>query len=224
MCAEFGGFPEFCRGDADRIRFNNHIVDVRAQDGRPNRIETHASKCRPGRGREPRIRVSINLQPRLWACGRPRARNPDHRPHTPPVNERHLLHPHLPPTGFSWIAVVRRRPRPSCLPHRDRPPGGGADRGSCAGVNGRPAGRPDAAGLGGRALEWAGCLPGACGPRAIRGGRRTPARDHRVGRGSGRGRAPVNVAVEPAGAVPGRRGAGGCDCPVRRVWSCHHAE
>ncbi len=76
----------------------------------------------------------------------------------------------LPPTGSSWIAVVRRRPRPSCPPHRDRPPGGGADRGSCAGVNGRPAGRPDAAGLGGRALEWAGCRPGTCGPRAIRGG------------------------------------------------------
>jgi hypothetical protein len=38
--------------------------------------------------------------------------------------------PHLPPTGSSWIAVVRWRPRPSCLPHGDRPPGGGADRGS----------------------------------------------------------------------------------------------
>ena len=33
----------------------------------------------------------------------------------------------MPPTGSSWIAVVRWRPRPSCLPHGDRPPGGGAD-------------------------------------------------------------------------------------------------
>src|SRR5690242_12086694 len=27
----------------------------------------------------------------------------------------------LPPTGSSWIAVVRWRPRPSCLPRGDRP-------------------------------------------------------------------------------------------------------
>src|SRR6185437_16661893 len=27
----------------------------------------------------------------------------------------------LPPTGSSWIAVVRWRPRPSCLPHGERP-------------------------------------------------------------------------------------------------------
>jgi hypothetical protein len=29
--------------------------------------------------------------------------------------------PQLPPTGSSWIAVVRWRPCPSCLPHGDRP-------------------------------------------------------------------------------------------------------
>lgn len=39
VCVEFGGFPEFCRGDADSIHFNTRIVDVRDQDGRPNRIE-----------------------------------------------------------------------------------------------------------------------------------------------------------------------------------------
>ncbi|WP_300613583.1 amylo-alpha-1,6-glucosidase [Trebonia sp.] len=39
VCVEFGGFPEFCRGDADAIRFNDRIVDVRDQSGRSNRIE-----------------------------------------------------------------------------------------------------------------------------------------------------------------------------------------
>ena len=39
VCEEFGGFPEFCRGDADNIRFNDRIVDVRDPSGRPNRIE-----------------------------------------------------------------------------------------------------------------------------------------------------------------------------------------
>jgi glycogen debranching enzyme len=39
VCGEFGGFPEFCRGDADMIRFNDRIVDVRDRDGRLNRIE-----------------------------------------------------------------------------------------------------------------------------------------------------------------------------------------
>lgn len=39
VCIEFGGFPEFCRGDADAILFNDCIVDVRDQDGRVNRIE-----------------------------------------------------------------------------------------------------------------------------------------------------------------------------------------
>jgi hypothetical protein len=37
------------------------------------------------------------------------------------------------------------------------------------GVNGSPAGTPDAAGFEDRAPGWPGCLPGACGPRAIRG-------------------------------------------------------
>lgn len=39
VCVEFGGFPEFCRGHADSIQFNTRVVDVRDQDGRPNRIE-----------------------------------------------------------------------------------------------------------------------------------------------------------------------------------------
>jgi hypothetical protein len=76
----------------------------------------------------------------------------------------------MPPTGSSWGAVVRWRPRPSCLPHGDRPPGGGADRGSRRrGVNGSPAGTPDAAGLEDRAPGWPGCRPGASRPRTIRG-------------------------------------------------------
>jgi glycogen debranching enzyme len=39
VCVEFGGFPEFCRGNADSIRFNDRVVDVRDQNGRLNRIE-----------------------------------------------------------------------------------------------------------------------------------------------------------------------------------------
>ena len=79
--------------------------------------------------------------------------------------------PQLPPTGSSWIAVVRWRPRPSCLPHGDRPPGGGADRGSRRrGVNGGPAGgRPDAAGLGDRVPGMVGLPAGCLRTRAIRG-------------------------------------------------------
>jgi hypothetical protein len=78
--------------------------------------------------------------------------------------------PLLPPTGSSWIAVVRWRPRPSCLPHGDRPPGGGADRGSRRRGEREP-GRDarNAAGPGDRAPGWPGWRPGACGPRAIRG-------------------------------------------------------
>jgi hypothetical protein len=64
------------------------------------------------------------------------------------------------------------------------------------------------------------------------GGEREPGRDAWMPPGSGTGlrdgraagRTPVNVAVELAGAVPGRRGTGGCGCPVRRAPSCHHAE
>ena len=49
----------------------------------------------------------------------------------------------MPPTGSSWIAVVRWRPRPSCLPHGARRPHGGADRGSRRrGERGAPAGTP----------------------------------------------------------------------------------
>jgi glycogen debranching enzyme len=39
VCFQFGGFPEFCRGDSNAILFNDRIVDVRDRDGRPNRIE-----------------------------------------------------------------------------------------------------------------------------------------------------------------------------------------
>jgi glycogen debranching enzyme len=39
VCEEFRGFPEFCRGDSDSIRFNDRIVDVRDASGRLNRIE-----------------------------------------------------------------------------------------------------------------------------------------------------------------------------------------
>jgi hypothetical protein len=59
----------------------------------------------------------------------------------------------------------------------------------------------------------AGCLrtPGDPGP----GGGRQPGIIEQAGVPAG-GRTPVNLAVEPAGAVPGRRGTGGCSCPVRR--------
>jgi hypothetical protein len=47
---------------------------------------------------------------------------------------------------------------------------------------------------------------------------RTPARDHPAGSGDLRQAAiPGNVAVDPAGAVPARRGAGGCSCPAVRA-------
>jgi glycogen debranching enzyme len=39
VCVESRSFPEFCRGDANSIRFNDLIVDVRDQHGRLNRIE-----------------------------------------------------------------------------------------------------------------------------------------------------------------------------------------
>jgi hypothetical protein len=64
--------------------------------------------------------------------------------------------------------VVRWRPRPSCLPHGDRPLAVELIEGHGAG-GARP-GRPDAAGLEDRAPGWPGCRPGACGPRAIRDG------------------------------------------------------
>jgi hypothetical protein len=38
------------------------------------------------------------------------------------ASPRSAERPDLPPTGFSWIAVVRWRPRPSCLPHGDPSP------------------------------------------------------------------------------------------------------
>jgi len=66
---------------------------------------------------------------------------------------------------------------------------------------------------------------------------RVPADPGRSGPGDGRqrgiiqqarvptdGRTPRNVAVEPAGAVPGRRGTGGCGFPVRRALSRHYAQ
>ena len=134
--------------------------------------------------------------------------------------------PHMPRTGSSWIAVVRWRPRPSCLPHGDRPLAVELIEGHGAGgVNGSPAGTPGcrrARGPGsGMAGRPAGCLrtPGDPGP----GGGRQPGIIEQAGVPAG-GRTPVNVAVEPAGAVPGRRGPGGCGCPVRRARSCHHAE
>jgi hypothetical protein len=77
--------------------------------------------------------------------------------------------PHLPPTGSSWIAVVRWRPRPSCLPHGDRPLAVELIGGHGAGVNGSPARTPGCRGHEDRAPGWPGCRPGACGPWAILG-------------------------------------------------------
>jgi hypothetical protein len=67
----------------------------------------------------------------------------------------------------------------------------------------------------------AGCLriPGDPGP----GGGRQPGIIEEAGVPAG-GRMPVNVAVEPVGAVPGRWGTGGCGRLVLRARSCHHAE
>ena len=83
-----------------------------------------------------------------------------------------------------------------------------------AGVNGSPAGTPGCRRARGPGSGMAGLpagrlrTPGDPGPG---GGR--PARNHRVGRFPAGGRMPVNVAVEPAGAVP-----------VRRARPCRHAE
>ena len=89
---------------------------------------------------------------------------------------------HVPPTGSSWIAVVRWRPRPPCLPHGDRPPGGGADRGSRRRGErepGRDAGMPPGSRTGLREGRAAGRVPAVPGRSGA--GRRTPARDHRDG-------------------------------------------
>ena len=122
-----------------------------------------------------------------------------------------------------WCAGV---PRPSCLPHADRVPlAVELIEGHGAGSEWEPSRTPGcrrARGPGsGMAGLPAGCLrtPGAPGP----GGGRQPGIIEQAGVPAG-GRTPVNLAVEPAGAVPGRRGTGGCSCPVRRARSCHHAE
>ena len=104
-------------------------------------------------------------------------------------------------------------------------PGGGADRESRRRSERKPRqGRPDAAGARGAGSGMAGCRPGACGPRAIRAGRRTPARDHPAGPGSDR----RPDAPERRGGAPARsrvgRGTGGCGCPVRRALSRHYAQ
>jgi hypothetical protein len=91
----------------------------------------------------------------------------------------------------------------------------------CAGVPVRRACRTEAVPLAVELIEGHGA-----------GGKREPGCDARMPPGSrtalrdGRaaGRTPVNVAAEPAGAVPGRRGTGRCGCPVRRARSCYHAE
>jgi hypothetical protein len=113
-----------------------------------------------------------------------------------------------------------------CMPDGDRPIGGGADRGSRRrGRTGARPGRPDAAGLEDRAPGWPGWRPGACGPPGRSGaGRRTPARNHRVGRGSGRRPGACERRGGAGRCGPGSRGTGGCGCPVRRARSCHHAE
>ena len=83
-------------------------------------------------------------------------------------------------------------------------PGGGVDRESRRRSERKPRqGRPDAAGARGAGSGMAGCRPGACGPRAIRAGRRTPARDHPAGPGSDR----RPDAPERRGGA-GRRGPG----------------
>jgi hypothetical protein len=93
------------------------------------------------------------------------------------------------------------------------------------GCRGTRTGRPDAGGLEGLAPGWAACRPGACGPRAIRG-READASPESSSRPELRQatRTPGNVAVEPAGTVPGRRCTGGCGYPLRRTPSCYHAE
>jgi hypothetical protein len=71
----------------------------------------------------------------------------------------------MPPTGSSWITVVRWRPHSSCLPHGDRPlavepiecHGAGGER-----EPGRNARMPPGSRT--RAPGWPGCRPGACGP------------------------------------------------------------
>jgi len=62
---------------------------------------------------------------------------------------------------------------------------------------------PPGSGTGSRDGRAGGRAPADLGRSGT--GRRAPARDHRAGRVPAGGRAPVNVAVEPTGAVPGRR-------------------
>jgi hypothetical protein len=103
--------------------------------------------------------------------------------------------------------VVRWRPRPSCRRTGTVPLAAELIGGHGAGGErepGRDARMPPGSrtGLGeGQAVGRVPAVPGRSGSE-----RRTPARDHRAGRGSGRRPGPVNVAVEPASRCgPGRR-------------------
>jgi len=75
------------------------------------------------------------------------------------------------------------------------------------------------AGPGGRASGWPGRRQaGAWRPRMIRARDGRQPGGHPAGSGHLRQVAmPGNVAVDPAGAVPARRGAGGCNCPAVRA-------
>jgi hypothetical protein len=141
-------------------------------------------------------------------------RSEDSRPHLPP------------PIGSSWIAVVRWRPVRRACRTGAVSLAVGLVEGHGAGVNGSLAGMPGCRRARGPGSGMAGLPAGCLRAAGDRGrGRRTPARDHRVGRVQAGGRAPVNVAVEPAGGVPGSPGCGrrrlpGASSPVvpsRRV-------
>jgi hypothetical protein len=129
-------------------------------------------------------------------------------------------YPLLPPTGLPglpWCAgvPVRRACRTGTVllaVELIEGHGAGGER-----EPGRDARMPPGSGTGLRDGRAAGRVPAVPGRSGA--GRRTPARNHRVGRGSGSGPTPVNVAVEPAGAVPGRLGSAAVRCvaPGRAV-------
>jgi hypothetical protein len=131
----------------------------------------------------------------------------------------------MPPTGSSWIVVLRWRPRPSCLPHGDRPLAVKLIEGHGAGGErepGRGARMPPGSRTGLRDGRGAGRVP--ADPERSGAGRWTQARNHRVGRGSGRR---PDARERRGGAVrcgPGSPGYKRVRLPGASRRLCNHAE
>ena len=180
-------------GSGWRLAGNGHPTAASGE------MRSRRSRTALGPGRSPR-----QLQP---ACAQTPARTGMPRrvgakPRLFMHHHRPRRHPLLPPTRSSCIAVPRlpaRGPSPLAV---------GLIEESRRRSERKPRqGRPDAAGARGAGSGMAGCRPGACGPRAIRG-RETDASagsSSRPGFRQTAGR-PGTSRWTTAGAVPGRPG------------------